>query len=152
MFDKPAQPAIVANVIYADPDAAMAWLECAFGFEPRLVIRDRDGLMHYSELHLGDGHISVGREWDARTKSPRSTGGAYTMALTVTLSGDLDAHCARARAAGAVIEREPADQFYGERTYCALDFEGHFWTFAAKVADVPLSEVANERGLIVQQR
>jgi uncharacterized glyoxalase superfamily protein PhnB len=152
MFDKPAQLAIVANVIYADPDAAVAWLERAFGFEPRVIIRDAEGVMHYSELYCGDGHIHVGREWDARTKSPRSLGGAFTMTLGVSLPGDLDAHCERARAAGAVIEREPADQFYGDRSYCALDLEGHFWSFSTKISDVPLADLARQRGLAVEQR
>jgi len=28
---------------------------------------------------------------------------------------------------------EPEDQFYGDRTYRALDPEGHMWTFAQTV-------------------
>ncbi len=35
-----------------------------------------------------------------------------------------------ARSAGAVIEREPKDQVYGDRTYAAFDPEGHHWYFA----------------------
>jgi uncharacterized glyoxalase superfamily protein PhnB len=38
-----------------------------------------------------------------------------------------------ARAAGAVILQEPEDQFYGERSYRAVDPEGHVWTFAQTV-------------------
>ena len=46
---------------------------------------------------------------------------------------DVDAHCARARAAGAKIVEEPADQPYGDRRYGAEDPEGQHWYFAAPI-------------------
>jgi uncharacterized glyoxalase superfamily protein PhnB len=49
---------------------------------------------------------------------------------------DVDAHFARAKAAGASILEEPTDQFYGDRRYIARDLEGHEWTFATHVRDV----------------
>ncbi len=45
---------------------------------------------------------------------------------------DADAHCARARAAGAVIENEPEDRPWGDRMYITRDSEGHTWYFAAR--------------------
>jgi PhnB protein len=41
---------------------------------------------------------------------------------------DRDAHLARARAEGATILGEPADEPYG-RLYRAEDLEGHRWMF-----------------------
>lgn len=41
----------------------------------------------------------------------------------------VDAHFARAKAAGAEITREPETQDYGGRDYTAKDPEGHVWTF-----------------------
>lgn len=38
--------------------------------------------------------------------------------------------------AGASITEEPADQFYGDRRYAALDPEGHVWFFAQHIRDV----------------
>jgi len=43
---------------------------------------------------------------------------------------DVDAHCRRARAAGASIESEPEDKEWGHRMYAASDPEGHRWYFA----------------------
>jgi uncharacterized glyoxalase superfamily protein PhnB len=43
---------------------------------------------------------------------------------------DVDAHYRQARAAGAIVLDEPADQDYGERVYRAIDPEGHRWIFA----------------------
>ncbi len=39
-----------------------------------------------------------------------------------------------------MILAEPADQFYGDRTYRAADPEGHVWSFAAHVRDVTRAE------------
>jgi uncharacterized glyoxalase superfamily protein PhnB len=65
---------------------------------------------------------------------------------------DIDAHCARARAAGAEIIVEPADQFYGHRTYRARDHEGHVWTFAQPVREVSAAEMEAATGLKVRER
>ena len=51
---------------------------------------------------------------------------------------DADAHCERARAAGALIATEPATQDYGEgywadRSYEAEDPEGHHWWFMQRL-------------------
>lgn len=50
---------------------------------------------------------------------------------------DVDKHFEQAREAGATIIDEPADQFYGDRRYRAVDPEGHHSAFATHVRDVP---------------
>jgi uncharacterized glyoxalase superfamily protein PhnB len=55
-------------------------------------------------------------------------------------------HGARARQAGAKIAMEPADQFYGDRTYMAVDLEGHYWTFAQPVRYASKEEMEKETG------
>jgi len=42
---------------------------------------------------------------------------------------DVDAHYARAVAAGAKILTELADTHWGARMYTCADPEGHIWTF-----------------------
>ena len=44
---------------------------------------------------------------------------------------DVDAHYARAKAAGARIDSEPTDQDYGLREYGARDPENHRWWFSS---------------------
>ena len=90
--------------------------------------------------------LVIGGEWATWTRSPASVGGANTQSTHVLLTGDLDGHCARARAAGATIVAEPEDQFYGDRTYRASDLEGHVWTFAQHVHDVSRAEAAASAG------
>jgi uncharacterized glyoxalase superfamily protein PhnB len=48
---------------------------------------------------------------------------------------DVDAHCERAKAAGAQIVNPPTTYPFGERQYSAVDFAGHVWTFSQSVAD-----------------
>jgi uncharacterized glyoxalase superfamily protein PhnB len=62
------------------------------------------------------------------------------------VTGDVDAHCERARAAGARILVEPAEQFYGDRVYRCADLEGHHWTFAQHVRDVSRAEAEEAIG------
>src|SRR5207245_10951412 len=59
--------------------------------------------------------------------SPRSVGGANTQAIMLYVD-DVDAHCSRARAAGASIFAEPEVHDYGadywsDRSYGAVDPE-----------------------------
>lgn len=133
----------VAAVHYRDPEAAVAWLERAFGFETTMAIEAPDGdptRCHYELALGGRGRVMVGGEWADWARSPASLDGANTQTTHVALADGLDAHCERARRAGAVIAAEPEDQFYGDRTYRAVDPEGHVWTFSAHVRDVTRAE------------
>lgn len=123
---------------YIDPKAAFRWLERAFGFEPLMVILDADENIAHSEMRYGDSVVMIGNEWSEHHKSPQSVGGKNTQTVHVQLARgeSIDAHCERARAAGAEILQEPATQFYGDRTYRARDPEGHIWTFGVTVEEV----------------
>jgi uncharacterized glyoxalase superfamily protein PhnB len=135
---------------YQDPMAALSWLQSAFGFETTMLIEapaDNPTMIHAELCLAGNGRVMLGGEWAAWVKSPASVGGANTASVHVDLENDLDGHCERARAAGAFIEAEPADQFYGARTYRARDPEGHVWTFAQTIREVSREEAEQISGL-----
>jgi uncharacterized glyoxalase superfamily protein PhnB len=137
------EPVFTSAVIYRDPKAALEWLARAFGFEVTMAIDgppDSPEMCHYEMSCAGRGRIMVGAEWNESTRSPASVGDVNTQSVHVQLLHDLDEHCARARSAGARIVGEPEDQFYGDRTYRALDPEGHVWSFSMKVRDVSRAE------------
>jgi uncharacterized glyoxalase superfamily protein PhnB len=145
---------ITPVLFYRDPMAAIRFLEKAFGFEVAMLLTDDEGRLGHSELHYEGAALSIGGEWQsdavlgpAKMRSPSSLGGAGTQFLRISLAEPIDEHCARARAAGAQITQAPEDQFYGERTYRALDPEGHVWNFAQKVKDVSVPEMEASSGL-----
>lgn len=143
---------ISSAIYYQDPKAALDFLEKAFGFELVMLITDPDGNLAHSEMRYGDGLVMVGTEWSADRQSPKSLGGKTTQNVHVQLDddADIDAHCARAAAAGAVIEADPEDQFYGDRTYRAKDPEGHLWTFAKTKHFVSREEAERASGLKIE--
>jgi uncharacterized glyoxalase superfamily protein PhnB len=141
-------------LFYRDPLAALKWLETAFGFELTTLVTDEAGKVGHSEMRVGEGAVSIGGEWaspellgPAAMKSPASLSGVGTQFIRVHLTDGIDAHCERARAAGAKITQEPANQFYGARTYRALDPEGHVWNFHQEVAVPTVAEMEAATGL-----
>jgi uncharacterized glyoxalase superfamily protein PhnB len=139
-----------SGVFYRDPHAALAWLEVAFGFERSMVVSDAAGKLVHAEMRFGDCYIIVDSEWSEYVASPASVSGKNTQSVYVRLKDGLDAHCGQARAAGADIIQEPADQFYGERQYRARDPEGHVWTFTQPIRSVSREEAERLSGLRIE--
>ena len=138
-------PRLSASVYYDDPRRAIDWLCKAFGFEKRLVVEGDDGTIVHSELMYGEGMVMVGqvgkgREGEAWTTllcSPKSIGGKITGANCFFVD-DCDAHYKVAVDNGATIVREPTTSDYGDdywtdRSYGALDPEGHLWWFMQRL-------------------
>ncbi len=150
MTDQPHRATLASAVVYKDPDAALDWLEKAFGFERSMVITDADGNLSHAEMTVGECYLMVGAEWAGHVASPASVGGKNTQSVHVHLDTDLDAHCERARAAGAEVVRQPEDQFYGDRVYAVKDPEGHVWTFAQTVRQVSREQAEKASGLKIE--
>ena len=134
-------PRITSSVVYADTGKAIDWLCKAFGFEVQLKVEIDGGKIPHAELVLGGGMISLGdgekpgRDW---RKTPKQAGGC-TQALCVIVD-DVNEHCERARKAGATIAVEPKTTDYGDgywvdRSYEAIDLEGHHWWFMQRLED-----------------
>jgi len=150
MDDPFRRPSVGPAIYYKEPFAALDFLEKAFGFERTMVITDAQGRLGHSEMRIGDGYIMVGTEWTDYVASPASVGGKNTQGVHVQLRDGIDAHCARARAAGAAIVQDPTDQFYGDRTYRARDPEGHVWSFGQTVRAVSREEAEKASGLKIE--
>jgi uncharacterized glyoxalase superfamily protein PhnB len=135
------RPSFASGVIYQDPKAALDWLEKAFGFEPVMVVINEDGTLGHSEMRFGDGLIYVGREWDENHQSPASLGGRNTQSIHIQVESGIDALFERAKKAGAKVLREPADQFYGDRSAMVADPEGHIWSFGQTLKDMSFDEM-----------
>ena len=125
---------ITPYLLYKDCDAALKFLSDAFGFEEVLRYTGEEGYVNHAEARINGASVYMGDPGD-KYQNPKELG-QETVGIYVVIDEDVDAHCERARAAGAEINEEPADQDYGHRRYTATDPEGHVWYFAAPVKDV----------------
>lgn len=124
-----SQP-VTAVLVYEDIQAAHDFLVSAFGLQAGRVDRDGSGEVVHGEVRAGDADIWLHRvSTEHELASPRSADAAAG-GLAVTVE-DVDAHCERARSAGASIDHPPVDQPYGRREYGARDLEGHRWWFGS---------------------
>jgi len=124
---------ITPYLLYEDVDAALGFLSRMFGFREVLRYTGEGGYVNHAEMRIGDAAIYLGDPGDAY-RNPKALG-SETVGISV-LVDDVDAHYERARAAGAEIAEELADQEYGDRRYTAIDREGHHWYFAQRLRDV----------------
>lgn len=121
-------PVVIPYLLYEDAAGALDFLISAFGFEETSRLTSGDHVDH-AEITLGDGEVHLGQPREPI--SPNRLGG--TPVHVYVYVADVDAHAGRARAAGAEIVEEPADQPYGDRRYHARDPEGHSWYFAQRL-------------------
>jgi PhnB protein len=134
-----ASRAAIPMLSYEDVSAAVGWLTAAFGFhEVGKRYTDDDGRVSHAEIERDGALVYLG--WPGETyRSPAhhaqecevarswSEGPYVVNGVHITVD-DVDAHCERARAAGATIVREPTDVPFG-RLYSAADLEGQRWMF-----------------------
>jgi PhnB protein len=128
---------ITPYLLYEDVAGALDFLSRAFGFEEVLRYTGGEGYVNHAEMRLGDGAIMLGDPGDAY-RNPKKLG-HETVGIHVHVD-DVDSVFERAKAAGADITEEPADQEYGDRRFGAKDPEGHHWWFAQTIRDVAPEE------------
>ncbi len=131
---------VIPMLSYEDVGAAADWLVEAFGFEESERY-EHEGVVTHVTLLLGDGVVFAGSPGpdyrNPRSLAEESEAARRMLETPYVVDGvmayvdDVDAHCERARAAGARILSEPEDNpDVGQRQYRVEDPEGHRWMFA----------------------
>jgi uncharacterized glyoxalase superfamily protein PhnB len=118
---------VTPYLFYRDAPAAIDFLTRAFGFVETYRYPMDDGRIGHAELGCGDGAVMLASEFEGFGQSPLDLPAVHGQ--TYCTVDDVDAHFARARANGATLTSEPANQD-GTRRYRAIDPEGHRWIFA----------------------
>ena len=127
---------VVPILVYEDVGQALEFLTRAFGFKERLRA-EHGGSISHAQMDVGECSIMMGRQGGPfRAPLDSATVSQYA---TVHID-NVDEHFARAKAAGAVILKEPQDMPFGVRQYTAKDVGGHWWTFSQNIRDVDPSE------------
>ena len=123
---------------------AIEYYKKAFGATERLRMDGPDGSIAHAEIEIGDSVVMVSDPFPQSTvKPPSSLGG--TSASIMLYVEDCDGAVKQAVDAGAKIEMEPQDMFWGDRFGTIVDPFGHTWSIATHIEDVPPGEMA-ERG------
>jgi uncharacterized glyoxalase superfamily protein PhnB len=130
-------PRVFPHVYYEDVAAALEWLPPAFGFREVLRWSAPDGTVMFAEMESGGAAIMLGYPGPEYRNPKRLDQVSGYVSVFVE---DLDAHCERARTAGAIIVEEPADKPWGLREYAALDPEGQRWGFVQHIRDTQPEE------------
>jgi PhnB protein len=121
-------------------ERAIAFYEEAFGAKERGRMQSPDGKIAHAELQIGDSVVMLSDPFPGfATKTPTELGG--TTAGVMLYVDDVDATVAQAIKAGATVEREVEDQFWGDRFGAVVDPFGHIWSIATHVEDVPPAEM-----------
>lgn len=132
-------PRIVPHLIYDDPGAAIEWLTRVFGFRERSAARHTspEGVIGRTQMEVGDSLVTVGLP-SVHGGSP----GRDVSTMLYVYVDDVDEHYRHVGAAGARIVLELSERPWGDRCYQVTDLEGHQWTFAQHVKDVPVDVCA----------
>lgn len=129
-------PYLVVN----DGAAAIDFYKRAFGAQVTTRMDGPGGKVAHAELKIGDSMIMLADEMPRMsTKAPRSLGG--TTGGIFLYVDDVDKRFKQAADAGANIEMQPQDMFWGDRYGKLMDPFGHSWSMATHKEDVAPEEM-----------
>jgi PhnB protein len=129
------QPYLILN----DAAGAIDFYVKAFGAKERLRM-EKDGRIGHAEIEIGDSCVMMADEHPQIGAYSAKHYGGSPVSLMIYVK-DCDAVFARALAAGAKSEREPADQFYGDRMAGVIDPFGLKWWLGTHIKDVSKEEL-----------
>jgi PhnB protein len=115
----------------SDATKLIDFLKQAFDAQLLFKMDGPGGRIMHAEMTIGDSRIMLGQP----------TPGQETQAMIHLYVPDTDATYKRAIAAGGTSVREPADQFYGDRSGGVRDMFGNQWYIATHVEDVTPEEM-----------
>jgi len=123
---------ITPHLIVQGAPKLLDFLKQAFDAKEKYSLTGPDGAIMHAEVRIGDSMVMIGEamgEWKA-------------MPASIALYTDnADAVYKRALEAGATSIREPADQFYGDRSGGVKDPAGNHWWIATHIEDVSPDEL-----------
>ena len=101
-----------------------------------------NGRINHAEVRIGDSIIMLGE--------PEDESGVVSTILYVYVP-DTDVSYDKALKAGATSVREPADQYYGDRSAAILDPCGDTWYIATHMEEVPPDELRRRAAKLNEQ-
>lgn len=131
---------VTPSLTSKDANASLRFYAEAFGaVEVFRLPDDKTGGVAHAEFQIGNSKMMISDEYPSfGCLAPEfSKGGIFMIYVP-----DCDVAFEKAIAAGAKAIREPADQFWGDRTAQVADPYGYRWSLAQKKSDPTPEEIA----------
>lgn len=122
---------VTPQIVVNDARATIDFMQKVFDAEVREMYEEGGRVLH-AEIVVGESLVFVAGANDDFPDFP---------AMLNVYVDDVDAIHDRALEAGATTMREPADQFYGDRTGGVLDSQGNQWWISTHIEDVSEEEM-----------
>ncbi|EYF06791.1 VOC family protein [Chondromyces apiculatus] len=121
---------------------AIAFYARAFGAVELSRMQGPGGKLMHAEIKIGDSILMMSDEFpEMGGKGGPQTLGGTTVAMCITVEGDIDAAYARAVEAGATPTMPLADMFWGDRYGQLVDPFGHAWAMTKQVEVLSSEEI-----------
>jgi len=132
---------LMPYLVVDDALAALAFYERAFGAKTTMRLDGPGDAIGHAEMTLpGGGALALASEFPSMdVLGPKSRGGT-TVSLDLHVD-DCDAAFEKAVDAGATVEREPSEQFYGYRAAVVIDPFGHRWMLGQQLEELSNDEM-----------
>lgn len=131
---------VFAYLCVADAKAALAFYEQAFGVKEKFRLTEPSGRIGHAELDFGGMTVMLCDEFPEYGIRSASSIGATPVTIHLHVD-NADQLIKQAVAAGATVEHEPSDAFYGERSGVVRDPFGHRWMIGHQIEEVSTQEM-----------
>lgn len=131
---------VFAYLCVSDAAAAIDFYKRAFGVEEKFRLTEPSGRIGHAELAFGEMTVMLSDEFPECDIRSATSIGETPVSIHLHVD-DADAMIDQAVQAGAILEREPKDEFYGERSGVVCDPFGHRWLIGHHIEDVSTDEM-----------
>ncbi len=121
-------------------NAAIDFYVKAFGAREKFRLVEPSGRIGHAELDFNGMTLMLSDEYPECGIRGATTIGATPVTIHLHVD-NADELIRQAAVLGATVEREPKDEFYGERSGCIRDPFGHRWLIGHSIEDVSTEEM-----------
>jgi PhnB protein len=132
---------VAPDLCVASIERSVAFYRDVLGFTVNFEMPGNDGKIAHADVSYGDASVMFDRlDWlPAEAQSNLGTGVSLYFEVGDI---DIDAYYERVRAAGAHVDSEIRDQFWGHRHFTIHDPDGYHLSFAKPIRQVSPAEMA----------
>lgn len=131
---------VFAYLCVSDAQAAIDFYKRAFGVREKFRLVEPSGRIGHAELEFGAMTVMLCDEFPEYGIRSASAIGATPVTIHLHVD-NADKMIEQAILAGATLEREPKNEFYGERSGVIRDPFGHRWLIGHHIEDVGPDEM-----------